>query len=305
MRAPDFGGLVTFLDRVAAAPITWGIDPSPGWGYVIPRDRYVDEISSLGLHATELGPEGYLPSDPDELTSYLDDHALQIVGGWVPLALATDALFAERRDYLVRACTQFQNVGADIVVLGPVWNYQGYDAKNTLSDADWETFLANLATTQSIAGDFGLRVALHQHVGTAIETQEDVDRLLEYSQVDLCVDTGHMLSAGIDPVAIVRSHADRVAHMHLKDISTEQAGKVARGELGFRDAVKGGLFRPLGTGDVDLPAVIDALESSGYAGWYVIEQDCSLTAEPSPGEGPVTDCRISLNYLRDLAETRS
>ena len=294
---------MAFIDRVAAAPITWGIDPSPGWGYVIPRDRYLEEMTSLGLCATELGPDGYLPAEPDELGRFLYERNLKVIGGWVPLALATAALFEEKRDYLIRACQQFQRVGADVVVLGPVWNYRGYDAKNTLTDSEWATFLANLAETDTIAKDHGLRVALHQHVGTVIETQNDLDRLLHESDVALCVDTGHMLSAGIDPVEVVRSHSDRVAHMHLKDISTAQAAKVASGEVGFRDAVKGGLFRPLGAGDVDLPAVIETLESSGYTGWYAIEQDCSLIEEPAPGQGPINDCRTSLQYLRDLATT--
>lgn len=296
---------MAFMDRVAAAPITWGIDPSPGWGYVIPRDRYLDEMTSLGLTATELGPDGYLPAHPQELERFLNERGLTVIGGWVPLALATDTLFEERRDYLERACAQFQRVGADVVVLGPVWDYQGYDAKRTLTPQEWATFLRNLAETDAIARDHGLRVALHQHVGTVIETQDDLDRLLEESEVALCVDTGHMLSAGIDPVEVVRLHADRVAHMHLKDISTAQAAKVASGELGFREAVKGGLFRPLGDGDVDLPTVIKTLESSGYTGWYAIEQDCSLTEEPSPGQGPIHDCRTSLQYLRELATSNS
>ena len=215
---------MAFIDRVAAAPITWGIDPSPGWGYVIPRDRYLEEMTSLGLRATELGPDGYLPAEPDELGRFLDERNLKVIGGWVPLALATAALFEEKRDYLIRACQQFQRVGADVVVLGPVWNYQGYDAKNTLTDSEWATFLANLAETDTIAKDHGLRVALHQHVGTVIETQNDLDRLLHESDVALCVDTGHMLSAGIDPVEVVRSHSDRVAHMHRK--SRERGGRI-------------------------------------------------------------------------------
>lgn len=296
---------MAFLDRVAAAPITWGIDPSPGWGYVVPRDRYLDEMTSLGLTATELGPDGYLPTDPDELLAFLEARDLTVIGGWVPLALASDELFAERRLYLERACQQFQRVGADVVVLGPVWDYQGYDTKRTITDDEWTTFLRNLSQTDAIARDHGLRVALHQHMGTVIESGADLERLLAESEVALCVDTGHMLSAGIDPVDVVRDHSDRVAHMHLKDISSDQATRVVKGELGFRDAVKGGLFRPLGTGDVDLPTVIAILEAAGYSGWYAIEQDCSLTEEPPPGQGPVNDCRISLDYLRELAVARN
>lgn len=295
---------MAFLNRVAAAPITWGIDPSPGWGFNVSRDRYIEEMKSVGLTATELGPDGFLPEDPEDLARFLSEQGLQVVGGWVPLALATDELFNEKRDYLLRACRQFEAANADVVVVGPVWNYQGYEIKGTLSDDEWTTFLANLGKADAIANDHGLNVALHQHVGTVIETQDDLDRLLDSSSVHLCVDTGHMLSAGIDPVAVVRDHADRVAHVHLKDISTAQAAKVARGELGFRDAVKGGLFRPLGAGDVDIPAVIDTLEGAGYSGWYVIEQDCSLTEDPPRGEGPVEDCVTSYQYLVNLATSR-
>jgi inosose dehydratase len=141
-------------------------------------------------------------------------------------------------------------------------------------------------------------------VGTVIETQDDLDHLLDGSDVQLCVDTGHMLSAGIDPVAVVQAHPERVAHVHLKDISKAQAAMVASGELGFKEAVKGGLFRPLGKGDVDIPAVIDGLENAGYRGWYAIEQDCSLTEDPPPGGGPVKDCVTSYRYLVDLAARR-
>jgi inosose dehydratase len=92
--------------------------------------------------------------------------------------------------------------------------------------------------------------------------------------------------------------------MHLKDISTTQAAKVANGELGFKDAVKGGLFLPLGAGDVDLASVIETLEAAGYDGWYAIEQDCSLTEEPPSGEGPVKDCETSYDFLVGLAQSR-
>lgn len=293
-----------FVDRIAAAPITWGVDGSPGWGLILPRDRVVAEMRSLGLTATELGPDGFLPTDPDELDAYLAEHGLRVIGGWVPMAMAFQDLFDERLPHLRRACAQFQRAGADVLVLGPVWDYESYEKRGVLTDEQWETFFANLAVVEAVTAEFGLRTALHQHVGTVVEDMSDLQRVLDGSQVSLCLDTGHMMSTGIDPVAVATAHADRVCHVHLKDIKVDLANQVLSGELAFRTACKDGLFQPLGRGDVDLPAVISALEASGYSGWYTIEQDCSLAEEPPPGTGPVEDCAISYAYLRDLAGAR-
>lgn len=293
-----------FMDRIAAAPITWGVDGSPGWGFLVSRERYVREMTSLGLRATELGPDGFLPADPDELTAYLAEQELRVVGGWVPMAMAFTDLFEERLDYLQRACRQFQLAAADVLVLGPVWDYLGYEKRGVLGDDEWHAFFANLARVDEIASDHGLRTALHQHMGTVIEDTSDLQRLLDGSDVQLCIDTGHMLSAGIDPVSVVRADPGRVAHVHLKDISVALANRIVAGEQRFDDAVKDGLFRPLGLGDVDLVGVIGALEAAGYEGWYAIEQDCFLTEDPPEGQGPVLDCEISYQYLSDLADAR-
>lgn len=295
---------MTFVERIAAAPITWGVDGSPGWGYLVSRERYVQEMTSLGLRATELGPDGFLPADPDELDAYLADQGLRVVGGWVPIAMAFQDLFDERLDYLRRACRQFQLAGADVLVLGPVWDYIDYEKKGVLTDSQWSTFFANLGQVDEISREYGLVTALHQHMGTVIEDSSDLQRVLDHTDVKLCVDTGHMLSAGIDPVTVVQSDPDRIAHVHLKDISVALAQRIVAGELRFDDAVKGGLFRPLGEGDVDLVGVITTLESAGYQGWYAIEQDCFLTEDPPMGQGPVEDCRVSYRYLRDLANAQ-
>lgn len=198
-----------FMDRIAAAPITWGVDGSPGWGFLVSRERYVREMTSLGLRATELGPDGFLPADPDELTAYLAEQELRVVGGWVPMAMAFTDLFEERLDYLQRACRQFQLAAADVLVLGPVWDYLGYEKRGVLGDDEWHAFFANLARVDEIASDHGLRTALHQHMGTVIEDTSDLQRLLDGSDVQLCIDTGHMLSAGIDPVSVVRADPGR------------------------------------------------------------------------------------------------
>jgi inosose dehydratase len=129
-----------------------------------------------------------------------------------------------------------------------------------------------------------------------IESGAETRRVIDGSHIGLCVDTGHLAAAGADPVAIVRADPQRVRHVHLKDVSSALAAQVASGETTFADAVRRGLFVPLGTGDVDVAGIVAALEGAGYAGWYVLEQDVMLPGEPE-GEGPVADVRQCLEFL--------
>ena len=138
--------------------------------------------------------------------------------------------------------------------------------------------------------------SLHPHIGTMIERSGEVQRLLGSSRIGLCVDTGHLLAGGTDPVALTRAYVKRVVHVHLKDVDGPLASEVAAGRLPFGDAVRGGLFRPLGEGTVDIAAMIEVAEARGYDGWYVLQQDVMLDGEPA-GEGPVANVRASLDYL--------
>lgn len=113
--------------------------------------------------------------------------------------------------------------------------------------------------------------------------------------------TGHLLAGGTDPVALARRAAGRIAHVHLKDVDAAMAARVRAGDLTYTAAVRTGLYRPLGHGDVDVLAIIAALDAVGYSGWYVLEQDTVLNVEPAPGEGPLADVLESLAHLRTVA----
>ena len=130
-----------------------------------------------------------------------------------------------------------------------------------------------------------------------IENGAEVDRVLAGSTVGLCVDTGHLVVGGTDPVALTRDHVDRVLHVHLKDVDGELAQRVINGELTFAEAVASGLWVRLGEGNVDVAAMIRSLSDNGYTGWYVLEQDVMLDGEPED-EGPVADVRSCLDYVR-------
>jgi inosose dehydratase len=291
------------LERVAGAPITWGVDGSPGWGHLMARDRVMREMVEVGLSATELGPDGYLPADPGELREFLAQYRLSIVGGFVPALLYRPDRIDSVLEYVGRAARQLAATGSKVLVLGPSSHHPGYDTSVEMDDGDWATFLANLRRLETIVDDSGLQTALHPHWGMAIEKGPQIERLLESSDVGLCLDTGHVYLAGTDPVETARAARGRVLHVHLKDVDPVRAEAVRRGEVPFRQSVIDGLFVPLGEGGVDIAGVIETLERDGYRGWYVLEQDVSLTAEPAPGAGPKADAVDSVAYLRGLAAT--
>ncbi len=293
------------LERVAGAPITWGVDGSPGWGFLMDRDRVMREMVESGLSATELGPDGYLPTDPVELREYLSRFDLSIVGGFVPALLYRPEKIDPVLDYVRRAADQLAATGSEVLVLGPSADHPGYDTPVDMTDEEWKAFLANLRRLEELASDAGLRTALHPHWGLAIATGADIERLLGASDVGLCVDTGHIYLAGTDPVDVVKAARGRVLHVHLKDVDPARAERVRSGETPFRESVIDGLFVPLGEGAVDIAGVIKVLEDDGYRGWYVLEQDVSLSEDPPEGSGPKADAVDSVAYLRGLVGGRA
>jgi inosose dehydratase len=284
--------------RVAGAPISWGVCEVPGWGHQLAVDRVLCEMRALGLEATEFGPDGFLPADPAARAVTLQEHGLRAVGGFLPVVLhdpATDPLPAVHA--FVDACLA---TGAEVLVLAAATGASGYDDRPVLDAAGWSTLLANLDVIAAATQARGVVTALHPHVGTLVERRDEVDRVLTGSRVGLCLDTGHLLAGGSDPVRLARSHPRRVVHVHLKDLDADLAEQVRSGALAYTDAIPKGLFTPLGRGDVDIAGLVGALRDAGYAGWFVLEQDVMLDGEPS-GEGPVADVRAGLEHLREVA----
>lgn len=292
---------MTFLTRIAGAPITWGVDGSPGWGHLMDPERVLAEMQQVGLSATELGPDGYLPGDPDELRALLDRFGHALIGGFVPAVLYRPEWASENLAYVDRAAATLARTGASVMVLGPDSHHPGYDRQIDLTEAEWETFLTNLDRVIQITSGHGLKTALHPHWGMAVVRQDHVEHVLDQSRAELCIDTGHLALAGADAVVIAKAAAGRVAHVHLKDLDEGLAQQVRSGDLAFRRAVIDGLFVPLGDGSVDIRGFIEALEAQRYRGWYVIEQDTVLDAEPEPGEGPIVAAARSFAFLEGLA----
>lgn len=289
------------MDRIAAAPITWGVDGSPGWGHLMGADRVMAEMGQCGLSATELGPDGFLPTDPEELIEFLHRYGLRLAGGFVPAVLHRREGFEDQLAYVNRAAGQLARGGAEMVLLAPASNLPGYDTALEIGENEWQTLLSNLESVVDAVSSHGLQTALHPHWGMAVLRPDEIERVLGSTSVGLCLDTGHIQLGGGDPVAIAHDAGDRVLHVHLKDIDGALAAKVLAGELPFRRATLDGLFVRIGTGAVDIAGVVRTLEASGYRGWYGLEQDCALDEEPPAGEGPIVDALASVEYLRQLS----
>lgn len=281
--------------RIAGAPISWGVCEVPGWGAQLPAARVLAEMRDAGLAATEFGPEGFLPDAPEAKATLLDSYGLRAVGGFVPVVLHDPDV--DPMPDVVRALDAFAATGAGTLVLAAVTGRDGYDARPGLDVAAWNRLLANLERIAARAAEQGVTATLHPHVGTIVETADEVDRVLDGSAIALCLDTGHLLVGGTDPVELAERVPDRIAHAHLKDVDGAAAEAVRAGERTYSDAVRGGMFRPLGAGDVDIGRVVRALDGAGYDGWYVLEQDVMLGRTD---EDPLADVRTSLRFLEGL-----
>jgi inosose dehydratase len=284
-------------ERIAGAPISWGVCEVPGWGHQLGPDRVLAEMREVGLTATELGPDGFLPRQPAAMARVLEDHHLRAVGGFTPLLLHVAG--HDPVPEVDRLLDGYAASGAGVLVLSAVTGLDGYDTRPELDEDGWRVLLANLDRLGARAAGRGVRAVLHPHVGTMVENGAEVRRVLDGSSISLCLDTGHLLIGGTDPAELTRQAPERIAHTHLKDVDATTAAKVQAGRLTYTEAVRQGMYRPLGTGDVDVPAIVGHLRARGYDGWYTLEQDTILTEEPA-GEGPVADVWASAEHLRGL-----
>jgi inosose dehydratase len=297
--APETG----LIGRIAAGPISWGVCEVPGWGLQLDPDRVLAEMHDLGLAATEAGPDGYLGNDGRTVRRRVESHGLRLVGGFLPVVLHDPGRHAEAVERVHRTARLFAEAGGEVlcsaVVVDDAWS-----PRFELTDEQWEHVAHGLELVGEAAAREGIRHVLHPHWGTLVEQADDVRRVLEISAVGFCVDTGHLTLGGFDPLELAQANSERVGHVHLKDVDAGVAEKLRAGSVELVAAVQQGLFRPLGAGDVAVGAVVTELERSGYAGWYVLEQDVAiLGAPPELGTGPVLDVRRSIDFLTSVLAT--
>ena len=291
--------------RIANAPTSWGIE-DPEDGANPPWPQVLDQAAAAGYAGIELGPVGYLPQRADLLRRELDRRRLELVAGFLFEPLHTPAGRDHALEVAERTCRLLAASGARHFVV-----IQGFTREREraagrpgaalpLRDGEWRTLVEGLHTVARLAADrHGLVACFHPHAGTDVEFEDEIERLAADTDPDLvklCIDTGHCAYAGVDPVALYRRHADRVAYFHLKDVDRGRLrGALARA-LSFEQAVAARVFCPLGEGVVDFAALRAALKEHGFAGWATVEQD----RLPTDSGTPAAHAAASLAHLREV-----
>src|ERR1700750_1379506 len=194
--------MTSSVDKIAGAPISWGVCEVPGWGYQLPPARVLTEMAQVGLAATEFGPDGFLPADPAVMAQFLASRHLTAVGGFTPVVLheaGHDPVPEVQRLLGGRDAAR-----AEVLVLSAATGRDGYDTRPDLDEAGWKTLLTNLDRLTGLAAARGVCAVLHPHVGTMVERGDEVQRVFEGSAIALCLDTGHLLIGGTDPAQLTR-----------------------------------------------------------------------------------------------------
>jgi inosose dehydratase len=260
-------------------------------------------MSAIGLRATELGPAGYLPAEPDRLQAILEAHDLRLVAAFVPLVLHEAGAGRASLAEIDSMAGTLAELGAEFVVVAPVVDLE-WSPRVTLTERQWRRLCDGLSATADRAVVNGVTAALHPHAGSLVETAAEVERVLARSDIGICLDTGHFIIGGLDPVEFARAVGERVVHVHLKDVDAQLARRVGAGELTMAEAVRRGLCVPLGDGDAGIADVFRLLDARGYDGWLVLEQDTALASEPGRDRaGPAASVRRSIEFLDQLIGT--
>lgn len=288
------------VKQLAGAPISWGVCEANGWGYQLDSERVLTEMREIGITATELGPDGYLPQDAKALATLLASHDLTLCGAFVPLVLHKRDRLASSYERAKRQAHVLAELNAGNFVLATPAEDGDYDRRDPMDANAKAVFAESLPAIAEIVESFGLQMVVHPHAGTMFETPQDLDFLLNETDVNLCLDTGHIVVGGGKPLDVAMNAGSRVKHVHLKDCDAAAALRIRNGLSSYSAEVKAGMYRPLGQGDAQIAEVIRFLDSIDYQGKLVLEQDVMLAGEPGEDGGPVEAVIASINFLKSL-----
>lgn len=271
--------------QIGISPIAWQNDDLPDLTAAYSMEQALREAREIGYTGVERGQR--MPADTEGLRSYLDAHGLALCGGW-----CSGASLVRDFDAEVAATTpqvdQFIALRAPCIVYAECSNtVQGQQgtpvaARPRLDRDQMQAYAERLTGLARWSADRGMPMAYHHHMGTIVETEQEIDWLMQYSGPDLrlCFDTGHLLFGGGDILATLERWGDRVHHVHFKDIRPDVVADVRARDLSFLDAVIAGAFTVPGDGCIDFDAVAQRLKAMDYSGWIVVE------AEQDPAKAP-------------------
>jgi inosose dehydratase len=287
--------------RLGINPITWTNDDMPELGGDIPLEVCLAEAREAGFAGIELG--GKFPRQAAVLRPILDRHGLALVSGWYSAQLARREA-ADEIDAVASHLDLLAAMGCRAMVFAEGHGSTDGDPSAPLSrrpvlpDAAWPGFCARLDAVARHLKRRGVRLAFHHHMGTVVQTEDEIDRLMAGTgdDVGLLLDTGHLAFAGGDPAAVARRHGARIAHVHCKDVRAAVLRDVLHDDRSFLAAVLDGVFTVPGDGSIDFAGVLRELVRAAYAGWLVVE------AEQDPAKAhPLTYARLGHDHLASTA----
>jgi inosose dehydratase len=266
---------------IGNAPCSWGITYPTGNRYT--WQQYLDEVATAGYRGTELGPFGFLPKDAGLLKDELARRNLTMIGATHVHTLSdistAPLLLATLRDL----SALLVSLGARHLVIMDESNAYPPGREGVLDAAGWRGLVAMVRDAQNLVeGEFDLKLSFHPHIGTAVEKEPQIDRLLSDTGIDLCFDTGHHAFWDQDPIAYMEKVHPRIAYMHLKNVDPTVRARVLSGDLSVAASYGAGVMCPLPDGAVDIGAVMRLLVRRRFAGPIVIEQDVAIDASETP-----------------------
>jgi len=287
--------------RIGINPITWTNDDVPELGGDTPLDTCLAETRQAGYSGIELG--GKFPRQSAVLKPIMARYGLAVISGWYDGRCAEKDIAAEM-DAIGPHLQLLKDMGCAHVVYadtsrgrhGAIW--APISQRPALSSGEWPAYGRKLTALAERMADFGVAMAFHHHMGTIVETDEDVGLLMRYTgaAVGLLYDTGHSAFSGGDPLALVRRHVKRVVHVHCKDARRAVLDQARRDDMSFMGAVMDGIFTVPGDGFIDYPAILKVLAEQGYSGWLVVEAE----QDPKKAE-PLTYATMGFRNLSRLA----
>ncbi|GGO84496.1 myo-inosose-2 dehydratase [Marinobacterium nitratireducens] len=290
--------------RIGINPIGWSNDAMPELGGDTPLETCLSEAAQVGYSGIEMG--GKFPREAETLSQVLEGHGLQLISGWYSgnlVARSADEEWRLAGPHLQLLASQ----GCKVLVYAETWNESFMEICRPMStrplidDTGMQAYAARLTEfADRCLAEYGIRLGIHHHIGTIIESGDDIDRLMALAgpSVGLLLDTGHCLSGGIDPIEVLRRHGARVCHVHCKDVRAPELEKARVKDLGFMEAVLEGLYTVPGDGCIDYPTLLSGLKALGYQGWLVVE------AEQDPEvANPLQYARMGYDYLERTART--
>ena len=279
---------------IGAAPVSWGVTYPTG--NRVPWRQYLDEVAAAGYRGTELGPFGYLPKDAGLVRDEFKKRNLTLIGAAHVHTFADPSTEPALLATLRELGAMLRELGAEHIVVMDESEWYPAGKEGAIDAAGWTAMMGAIRSAQRvIEEECGLKATFHPHVGTAIEKEDQIDRLLDETGIDLCFDTGHHAFWDQDALGYLGRVRERIAYIHLKNVDAKVRKRVLDGELTIAQSYGAGVMSALPDGVVNIPAVIQLLEHTDFRGPVVVEQDLAEGGEP------LTLARRNLAYLKAAA----